>query len=206
MVLTPVNLIARLVPLVPRPGTHQLRFHGALAPRSDLRRSIIPHRSTGVVQLQMLNRRGEPTPRAPERPSQEQQAATASEPTPTTEAALAPPAPVEKTAPPPLPLQKLRPMSWPRRRLRRRIRGASPKAMQRLGGHNVEQRPHCGALLRPITVVLDPDEIHRILAQRGIIAPVPLLSVAPARGPPAGQLQLPFPETSRAPCRPPVAA
>ncbi len=37
MVLTPKNLIARLVPIVPRPGTHQLRYHGALSARSERR-------------------------------------------------------------------------------------------------------------------------------------------------------------------------
>ena len=78
--------------------------------------------------------------------------------------------------------------------------------MQRLGGHNVEHCPHCGALLRPITVVLEPVEIHRILAQHGVLAPVPLLSQAPARGPPVGQLPLPFPEANTALCRPPAAA
>ena len=76
--------------------------------------------------------------------------------------------------------------------------------MQRMSGHNVEQCPSCGAQLAPITVVLDPEEIRRILDLRGILDPIPLLSQAPTRGPPTGQLELPY--VSRTPQRPPVAA
>ncbi len=42
--LEPLNFIARLIPLVPKPGTHQLRYHGVLAPGSALRAKVIPPR------------------------------------------------------------------------------------------------------------------------------------------------------------------
>ncbi len=57
MVLEPLNLIARLVPLVPRPRTHQLRYHGLLAPRANLRASVIPERTLVAIphQLSLLD-------------------------------------------------------------------------------------------------------------------------------------------------------
>ncbi len=84
-----------------------------------------------------------------------------------------------------------------------------PEAMQRMSDQissllNFEDCPRCGARLAPLTVVLDPDEIQRALDQRGLVDSVPLLSRAPARGPPVGQLELPFP--GRTSQRPPVAA
>ncbi len=79
-----------------------------------------------------------------------------------------------------------------------------PEAMERMSGHNVEDCPWCGARLAPIIVVLDPDEVQRTLAQRGLLDPIAPLTQAPTRGPPVGQLQLPFPGSSDQ--RTPVAA
>ncbi len=153
MTLTPHNLIARLVPLVPRPGTHQLRYYGALAARSELRPLIIPQRPSGVAQLPMFNRRGEPTPRARQKTSQEQQPereisspphdSSSENETPPTEPPSAPANPPPRSPP----LQKLRPMSW-------------AEAMERMAGHNVEACPWCGARLAPIIVVLDQISCH----------------------------------------------
>ncbi len=192
MMLTPKNLIARLVPIVPRPGTHQLRYHGALSARSELRPFIIPNRPSGAVQLPMFNRHGEPTPRSRQKNAQAQQPETVSDSSSENETTPTEPPSAPANPPPrPPPLQKLRPMSW-------------PEAMQRMSGHNFEDCPRCGARLAPLTVVLDPDEIQRALDQRGLVDSVPLLSRAPARGPPVGQLELPFP--GRTSQRPPVAA
>jgi hypothetical protein len=192
MVLTPKNLIARLVPIVPRPGTHQLRYHGALGARSELRPFIIPNRPSGVVQLPMFNRRGEPTPRARQKPSQEQQPETVSDSSSENEIAPTEPLSAPANPPPrPPPLQKLRPMT-------------RAEAMERMGGYNLDDCPRCGARLAPIIVVLDPDEIRRTLAQRGLLDPIAPLTRAPARGPPTGQLELPFPGGTAQ--RSPVAA
>ena len=61
MELEPLNFIARLVPFVPAPGTHQLRYHGALAARSKLRAKVVPSRPPDRSQLLLFNRSGEPT-------------------------------------------------------------------------------------------------------------------------------------------------
>jgi len=194
MTLTPLNLIARLVPLVPRPGTHQLRYHGVLAPYSKLRPYVTPRRPSGVVQLPMFNQRGQPTPRARHDqsscpPEPEQQPNTPAQP-PLAETSQAQ---GERTAVPPPPPQKLEPMSW-------------AEAMHRMAAHNLEQCPRCGARLAPLTVVLDPDEIRRTLEDRGILDPIPPLSRAPARGPPHGQLTLPFASSSACDPASPFAA
>jgi hypothetical protein len=61
MELEPLNFIARLVPFVPAPGTHQLRYHGALAARSKLRAKVVPSRPPDRSQLHLFKRSGEPT-------------------------------------------------------------------------------------------------------------------------------------------------
>lgn len=63
MIMEPLNFIARLVPLVPRPRTHQLRYHGVLAPRSKHRPRVLPERlpSASLEQLVMFDKHGKPT-------------------------------------------------------------------------------------------------------------------------------------------------
>ena len=51
MTLDPLSFIARLVPLVPRPGTHRLRYHGVLASRSALRSEVVRDRTSPPAQL-----------------------------------------------------------------------------------------------------------------------------------------------------------
>lgn len=186
MVLTPHNLIARLVPIVPRPGTHQLRYYGLFARRAELRRFVIPPRAAAVVQTAMFDRRGGPTPRARRQDPPKPEPGTSSEPT----FVPAPEAEITTTHPaaPAPPLARLAPMGW-------------AEAQRRMSDYDVENCPRCGARLAPVVVVLDPGDIHRTLELRASGGPVPLLSQAPARGPPHGQLPLPFagPAASRAP-------
>ena len=66
------------------------------------------------------------------------------------------------------------------------------EAIERLSGHNVEHCPRCGAQLAPVTVVLDPEEIQRTLALRGLLDPLATLTESPSRGPPILQLSLLF--------------
>lgn len=182
MVLEPKNLIARLVPLVPRPGTHQVRHYGLFGSRAELRRLVVPPRATGVVQMAMFDRRGKPATRARHEDSPEHQPDTASESTSAatseTETTV-PQTTATSTALPLAPLAKLLPMPW-------------AEAVRRMGDYNVETCPRCGARLAPVVVVLDPDEIRRTLELRAPAAQLPLLSQAPSRGPPRGQLPLPF--------------
>ena len=56
-ILTPLDLISRLVPLVPPPRAHQIRYHGFLAPRSSIRHLVIPERLPNqkkVIQLSLF--------------------------------------------------------------------------------------------------------------------------------------------------------
>ncbi len=129
----------------------------------------------------MFNRHGEPTPRSRQKGAQAQQPETVSDSS--SENETTPTEPPSAPANPPLrhpPLQKLKPMTW-------------TEAMERMADYNLDDCPRCGARLAPIVVVLDPDEIQLALDQRGLVDSVPLLSRAPARGPPVGQLELPFP-------------
>jgi hypothetical protein len=41
-VFTPFELIERLLPLVPRPRKHTIRFHGILAPAAGFRSKVVP--------------------------------------------------------------------------------------------------------------------------------------------------------------------
>ena len=63
-ILTPLDLIARLVALVPPPRSHQVRYNGFLAARSKIRHLVIPDRGepqAKVVQLSLFAPRQEPT-------------------------------------------------------------------------------------------------------------------------------------------------
>ena len=48
-VLEPLDFIARLAALVPRPGLNLTRFHGVFAPNFKLRKRIVPRRPGGTV-------------------------------------------------------------------------------------------------------------------------------------------------------------
>ena len=49
VVLEPLDFIARLVALVPRPRRNLTRFHGVFAPNSKHRNRIVPHRTQATV-------------------------------------------------------------------------------------------------------------------------------------------------------------
>ena len=49
LVLTPLQLVKRLCPLVVKPGVHLTRFHGVFAPNSKWRRHVVPRRCLAVV-------------------------------------------------------------------------------------------------------------------------------------------------------------
>ena len=154
------------MPLVPRPGTHQLRYYGLFAPRAELRRLVIPPRATGVVQTAMFDRRSEPTPQARRKGLQEHQpdssceSSSKSTSVPTSEGETTPPR--TNVASPPSPLAKLEAMRW-------------AEALRRMSDYDVESCPRCGARLAPVVVVLDPDEIRRTLELRAP-GPIPVLS------------------------------
>ncbi len=74
------------------------------------------------------------------------------------------------------PTPKLQRMSWAR-------------LLKRMGSWEMETCPDCGKPLRIVATLTDPHEIHRELATRGLLVPMPELTRSPSRGPP-GQLEL----------------
>jgi hypothetical protein len=43
-----LDFLSKLMALIPRPRVHLLRYHGCLAPRSPIRRQVVPHSSSSV--------------------------------------------------------------------------------------------------------------------------------------------------------------
>ena len=64
IVMDPLTFIGRLVPMVPLPGSHQLRYFGVLAPRAALRPRVVRPRAR-PRQLVMFDRTGTATNRRP---------------------------------------------------------------------------------------------------------------------------------------------
>lgn len=143
MELEPLNFIARLVPFVPAPGTHQLRYHGVLAARSKLRAKIVAPRQPDGSQQLLFSATGKPT-----------RAARHDAPTSTSSR-----------------LPKLQRMNWAR-------------LLKRMADYDMDTCPECGAQLRMLSAVLDPAKVHRDLAARGLLDPIPELARSPSRGPP----------------------
>ncbi|MDX2022596.1 MAG: transposase [Deltaproteobacteria bacterium] len=54
LLLSPGELIEKLIPLIPRPRSHTMRYHGVLAPASGWRSAIVPRRQacTGATPKQ----------------------------------------------------------------------------------------------------------------------------------------------------------
>jgi hypothetical protein len=53
VVFTPFELIERLLPLIPRPRKHTIRFHGILAPAAGYRAKVVPAAKTPAPPRQM---------------------------------------------------------------------------------------------------------------------------------------------------------
>ena len=78
-ILNPLDLISRLVPLVPPPRIHQVRHHGFLSPRSRIRRLVIPDRSQDgrrVIQLPLFPSNTHPPPHASNLPEKNAEPST----------------------------------------------------------------------------------------------------------------------------------
>ena len=50
LVMSPLEFMQRLAALVPRPRSHLIRFHGALAPNAKLRSLVVPQEPEPTVQ------------------------------------------------------------------------------------------------------------------------------------------------------------
>jgi hypothetical protein len=180
--LDPLSFLGRLVTLVPPPGMHQVRFHGALGARSKVRRAIIPSRPASprpLVQLGLFaGDRAHDRARQTDGPAPPQAL-----PTPV----LEPPtdgSPESETI--------ARPQSEAPKRLPKLQRMTWARLLKRMAGFDMETCPRCDRPLRLLEIVLEPDAIAATLtaSQRGYRR-VGLTSIS-ARGPPEGQLALPF--------------
>ena len=154
-ILTPLDLIARLVALVPRPRVHQIRYAGFLAPRSKIRHLVIPDRAESQasqaqgVQLSLLAPPQEPGTTF--QPSKSICPSTSND----TSAHRTP---------------KLQRIAWAR--LLKRI------------GYEMERCPRCGAVMRVVQCVLAAEAIRTILAARGGHSHGSPRTGPPARAPP----------------------
>jgi hypothetical protein len=79
LVMDPEDLIARLLPLVPPPRVHQIRYYGVLAPRARLRPLVVPQpeSDTRAQQLPLFGHRCEQPAREADANALEPYAATA---------------------------------------------------------------------------------------------------------------------------------
>src|SRR5690606_34585912 len=62
LLFNPLDFIARLVPLVPPPRTHRVRYHGVLASHHRLRARVVPAHPGAPRQLPLLRDRGKLAP------------------------------------------------------------------------------------------------------------------------------------------------
>ena len=51
ILMEPRDLIDRLVPLIPSPRAHQVRYHGILAPAASLRSRVVPNEELGTTPV-----------------------------------------------------------------------------------------------------------------------------------------------------------
>ena len=58
VVFTPHELIEKLIPLIPRPGSHLVRYHGILGPAANEREKVVP--GSGPVKFGRPGASGEP--------------------------------------------------------------------------------------------------------------------------------------------------
>jgi len=142
------ELIDRLVPLVPPPRAHQVRYHGILAPCASLRSRVVPAREP---DLELPAASGD----APK--CDAHSAASAN-----------PPA---QTRPDDNRHREDRPDTRPRR-----LRWAA--LLQRVFDIDALRCPRCGSTLRLIAAIEDPAIARRILACIGLPARAPPVSPA----------------------------
>jgi hypothetical protein len=145
------ELIDRLVPLIPPPRAHQVRYHGILAPCASLRSVVVPAREFDV---ELPAASGD----APKRDAHS--AASAN-----------PPA---QTRPDDNRLREDRLDTRPRRLWWAAL-------LQRVFAIDALRCPRCGSTLRLIAAIEDPAIARRILEWIGLPARAPPVSPAPSR-------------------------
>jgi hypothetical protein len=147
------ELIDRLVPLIPPPRAHQVRYHGILAPCASLRSRVVPSGEVGLERC-ISTEGAEATPASGARAAADQ----------------APRGP-ERNPP-----REDRPVDSTPRRLR------WAALLQRVFDIDALRCPRCGSTLRLIAAIEDPAIARRILECIGLPARAPPVSAAPSSG------------------------
>jgi hypothetical protein len=152
------ELIERLVPLIPPPRAHQVRYHGILAPCASLRSRVVPPREFDLGLPAASGASGD----APKSPKGEAHAAASAN------------SPAQTRPNDNLPREDRPPGSTPKR-----LRWA--ELLQRVFEIDALRCPRCGSTLRLIAAIEDPAIARRILECIGLPARAPPLSLAPSR-------------------------
>ncbi|MFH1464836.1 MAG: transposase, partial [Pseudomonadota bacterium] len=173
LVLTPLDLLARLATLLPPPFRHRVRYFGVLAPNARLRTAVVAsagpspalqaqlHEAALQMGLAADAQHGSPAPGA------QMPAAPSPEPSPPQD--QAPPATKKPRRP------CLAAYCWAL--LLARLYEALPLKCTR-----------CGAPVTIIAFITDPEPIHKILSH--LDEPTEPPPISPARGPPQEELAL----------------
>jgi hypothetical protein len=175
------ELIERLVPLIPPPRAHQVRYHGILAPRASQRDQIVPGEVVARSADGTKGRGGERSPPAAE----ESRGASPVPGTPSglsgrganVENQLDEPEPDRANSEPPSnadPHDNARRMRW-------------ASLLQRFFEVDALQCPRCGSTLRLIAAIEDPAVARKILECLGLPARAPPLEPAVADTKDVGQ-------------------
>lgn len=198
-VMTSLELMARLVALVPPPRYPLVRFHGVLGPRSSWRRDVVPRPSAAAPACE---RAATATPGRGEHAAPGPEARAEPRPPGTPAGEKAPGTPVTATAPaaPTAPRPPQRPaagevirftpsvisvLHWQRLH-DGALLAASPyvdwaSLLRRTFEVDVLACAHCGGRLRVLSVITEPGPVRRILDHLGLDADAP--PIARARDP-----------------------
>jgi hypothetical protein len=188
IVFEPLELLERLVALIPPPRANQVRYHGVLAPASRWRAAVTRDRRPAPEAPGAGDRAAPPLSPAPAHTPIASTAAKPAAPAPIRAPTLAMPDPARRTRPaasPPSRRAATAPLAVVPLRERRLSWAA---LMQRVFARDVLQCPACGGRMRVIAAIEQPDVIEAILRSLGLAARSP-----PTAPPRPSELSL-FPE------------
>jgi hypothetical protein len=179
VVFEPLDLVARLASLVPPPRTNTVRYHGILAPCASWRDRVVRDREEAPGTGQSpppCPRKADPTregaPAKPTAPADGGAALTARSATPPTSEKRAEPGAAsleEHRAPNPAPLRQRR-LPW-------------AELLRRVFDLDALRCDRCGARMRILAAIEQPDVARAILECLGLSSRAPPLSPAPPSEP-----------------------
>jgi len=197
ILMEPHELLERLVPLIPPPRAHQVRYHGVLAPCASARDRVVPgprptpglamggpeakEASAEATPASVGTRTGSPeTPwrTDPAAPADPGPSVSADRPGDLEPSANDPPAPGNPRAPDRRDRPPDRPVGRPRPR-----RLGWAELLQRVFAVDALRCPRCGARMRVLASIEDAEVARKILECLDLPARAPPLSPAPSASP-----------------------